>query len=374
MRLTVTPHAVVYAIDNFDAFRLVPPLPSYGSGREFEGPDYEPFIGCWNCTGVTVAGGGVIDGQGAAWWAAFRSRSISHTRPRLLQFRWCDDVVVHNVTLRNSPFWTLHFVYSRGIRATHLTIRAPADTGMSAPNTDGIDPDSSQDVLISDCDISTGDDAIAIKSGWDQFGRQVGIPTQNVLIKDSIFHGPPRAAAGAPFPCCNSLSIGSEMSGGVRNATVVNVTLANTPRALYIKSARGRGGYVTDVTYSDIRVLGTNIAIKVADDYRAAEVHPNQTAIPVIDNIVFKGIQGSGVDAVMLAAGLPDGIVTRVRLEDSTFRMSALPSAALPAYNCSNVEGSWREVQPTPCEALRPSPPLDLITSAVLKTGAVNVV
>eukprot|EP00951_Prasinocladus_malaysianus_P046570 scaffold647440_cov46-Prasinocladus_malaysianus.AAC.1 len=64
MQLTVEKGAVLLASDNFDDYPLVPPLPSYGSGREFDGPDYAPFIGCWNCTNVTIAGGGVIDGQG----------------------------------------------------------------------------------------------------------------------------------------------------------------------------------------------------------------------------------------------------------------------------------------------------------------------
>ena len=81
-----------------------------------QGLEYAPFIGCFNCSDVTITGGGVIDGQGQAWWDAFYGGHISHTRPRLVQFRSCTDVAVRNTTLRNSPFWTLHFVYSSGIR------------------------------------------------------------------------------------------------------------------------------------------------------------------------------------------------------------------------------------------------------------------
>ena len=81
-----------------------------------------------------------------------------------------------DVLLTNPPFWTLHPTFCNHVHIHDVRIET------QGPNTDGIDPDSCQNVLIERCHISTGDDCIAIKSGKDADGRAVGIPTANVLV------------------------------------------------------------------------------------------------------------------------------------------------------------------------------------------------
>ena len=105
---------------------------------------------------------------------------------------------------------------------------------------DGIDPDSCSNVLVQDCYVSTGDDCIAIKSGKDADGRAVGIPTNNVTIRNMRFgkgHG---------------ISIGYEMSGNVTNVIFENFAMDSTERGPRVKSQRGRGGLVANITYKDI--------------------------------------------------------------------------------------------------------------------------
>jgi polygalacturonase len=112
----------------------------------------------------------------------------------------------------------------------NVTILAPA---RGAPNTDGVDPDSCRNMRISNCHIDVGDDCIAIKSGYDQDGRRVGIPCENILVSNCAFgrgHG--------------GVAIGSEMSGSVRNVTVVNCAFDGTQRGLRVKTAMGRGGVI----------------------------------------------------------------------------------------------------------------------------------
>ena len=103
-------------------------------------------------------------------------------------------------------------------------------------NTDGIDPDSCKDVLISNVEIDVGDDCIAIKSGRDLQGRRIGRPTENVIITDS------KMLRGTA-----AIVIGSEQSGGVKNITVKDCIFNGTDRGLYIKSIRGRGGIVEHI-------------------------------------------------------------------------------------------------------------------------------
>ena len=227
------------------------------------GPRYTSLVHGQNLTDVVITGAnGTIDGQGAVWWAMHankaqvqlnpktkKKKTLQHTRGRLIQLLWSDTVEVSNLTLTNSPYWTVHPVYVRGFLAHHLWIINPTDG--TAPETDGIDPDSSRDVLIHNVYIRTGDDAIAIKSGWDEYGYDYGRPSLNVTVRDSVLSS----------PCCAAVCIGSEMSGGVADVTVKRTLIVGSGTGFRIKFAAGRGGYVRDVSVEDVRIETTVTAI-----------------------------------------------------------------------------------------------------------------
>ena len=80
---------------------------------------------------------GSINGHGQYWWKKYRSKLLNHTRGPLVQIMWSSDVVFANITLRDSPFWTLHPYDCKNVTITNMTILAPV---FEAPNTDGIDP------------------------------------------------------------------------------------------------------------------------------------------------------------------------------------------------------------------------------------------
>ena len=123
------------------------------------------------------------------------------TAPHLIEFMYSFNIEVSHVTLINTPFWTVHPYICKGFLAHHVWIINPSNV----TNTDGIDPDSTQDVLIHNVYINTGDDGIAIKSGWDEYGYDVvNISSRNITIRDSTITTP-----------CAAISVGSEMSGGV---------------------------------------------------------------------------------------------------------------------------------------------------------------
>ncbi|CAN6926832.1 hypothetical protein YC2023_013409 [Brassica napus] len=145
---------------------------------------------------------GSINGHGQYWWKKYHSKLLNHTRGPLVQIMWSSDVVFANITLRDSPFWTLHPYDCKNVTITNMTILALFE----APNTDGmilvsifsslcivigfdgglISPscasDSCEDMIIENSYISVGDDGIAIKSGWDQYGTTYGRPSKNILI------------------------------------------------------------------------------------------------------------------------------------------------------------------------------------------------
>ena len=174
--LTVASGVTLLASDDESLWPVVPPLISYGTGRDHAGPRRAPFIGGLHLKDVVITGPGTIDGAGQAWWQRHQSGHEKYTRGRLIEFLWTDGILIDDIQLTNSPFWTVHPTYCSNVVARHLYIDNPID----APNTDGFDPDSTINVSLVDSIFSVGDDGVAIKSGWDCYGIDVGIPTKNV--------------------------------------------------------------------------------------------------------------------------------------------------------------------------------------------------
>lgn len=157
--------AITNSTQDFDKkWPQIPPLGNYAAsednGRYLQ---YQAFLYSHSANNITIRGSGVIDAMGPWWWYAFlhNSHSLPAGRPNLIQFVNCSDVEITGVLLKDSPFWTIHPVLCDNVHIHHMAIRAP----MYAPNVDGIDPDSSSNVLIEYNDISCGDDHIAVKAG-----------------------------------------------------------------------------------------------------------------------------------------------------------------------------------------------------------------
>lgn len=196
---------------------------------------------------IAIIGRGTIDGRGQMWWKLQREleKSARIIRPRLIRLVDCRNVLIEDVTLTNSPAWTLNPVACDNVNIVRVTVRNPPDS----PNTDGINPDSCSNVHISDCHIDVGDDCITIKSGSEEEPRKQYRPCENITITNcTMIHGH------------GGVVIGSEMTGGVRNVAISNCTMVGTDRGIRIKSRRGRGGdhgaAVEDIRVSNIVMDG----------------------------------------------------------------------------------------------------------------------
>ncbi len=184
--------------------------------------NYSPFIYAYQCTNIALTGKGTIDGNGAVTfngWHALQGPAVNrlrqmgidsipvyervfgeghYLRPCMIQFYGCKNVLVEDVQIYDSPFWIIHPVFCDNVTVRNVYIDS------NNYNNDGCDPESSTNVLIENMDFNVGDDGIAIKSGRDQDGWRIGQATENVIIRNCHF------ARWA-------ITIGSEMSGGVRN-------------------------------------------------------------------------------------------------------------------------------------------------------------
>ncbi|KAF5179571.1 Polygalacturonase [Thalictrum thalictroides] len=331
--------AVILAVQDEAYWTLMAPLPSYGYGREHPGPRYGSLIHGQHLKDVEITGhNGTIDGQGQTWWIKHRQKLLNYTRGPLLQIMWSSDIRISNITLRNSPFWNIHPYDCKNITISKVTILAPL---REAPNTDGIDPDSCENMVIEDCYISVGDDGIAIKSGWDQYGIAYSQPSTNILIRNLVVQS--MVSAG--------ISIGSEMSGGVSNVRVENVLVWNSRRGMRIKTAPGRGGYIRHITYQNVTFDNVRVGIVIKTDYNE---HPDEgydlKAFPIIGNISFIGIHGQGVRVPVRLHGSEDIPLRNLKFQDmsvgTTYKKKHI-------FQCAFVQGRViGTIFPAPCENL----------------------
>jgi polygalacturonase len=333
----------VQASDKFADFGLPDPLPATQPEIDVYRKALQPLITGSKLEDVAILGEGVIDGAGAGWWAksdkvaerAVAAAALAGTklekplyipRPYLVVLRDCARVHLQGVTLRNSPLF--HFVphHCHDVVVEDVTIFSPA----VAPNTDGIDPANSRDVLIRRCTIDTGDDDVALKGGG-----LANEPTENVTVTEcKILHG-------------HGVSIGSETEAGVRNFLVEKCSFENTGTALRIKSGRTRGGLVENVTYRDITMKNVEAAITLSlfyEDQKSAqkpELKPVTETTPRFRNVHFQNITCDGATKKAgEITGLPESPITGVTLENVR-----ITNAAAPFTQQDAVGLEFRDVQ-----------------------------
>jgi polygalacturonase len=227
-------------------------------------------------------------------------------RPRLLRFLECKRVLLEGVTFRNSPNWTLHPWLCEDVALRDLKIF----NERWAQNSDAMDIDSCRRVHVTGCIVDTGDDGLCIKSGKDASGRRIGVPTEDVLIENcTVYEGH------------GGFTIGSEMSGGVRNVLVRNCTFVGTDLGLRFKTARGRGGVVENIHIQGIRmtdIVGSAIDFNFfyfSEGQAAVPVPPVTEGTPIFRNILFEDIVSRGSRAAFTLRGLPE-----MPLQNITFR------------------------------------------------------
>jgi len=214
---------------------------------------YQSSLTAAHAHDLEISGQGIIDGQGEAWWKAFEADKAMTHRPYLIKLERCNRVLITGVTLQNSPMFHLVPYRCADVTIRGVTITAPA----TAHNTDGIDP-SGTHYLIDGCTIDTGDDNIAIKPG----GAEIN---QNFTITHCDFrHG-------------HGLSIGSGTEGGLDHLSVTDCTFEGTTAGIRIKTLRGHGGLLQNLTYDRLTMTGVQNPIEIVDYY------PKLPATPTAD-------------------------------------------------------------------------------------------
>lgn len=284
---------------------------------------YASLVTAIGCQDLTICGEGFLDGGGAEgdWWSWPKETRNGARRPRTLFLSRCTKVTLAGITVRNSPSWTVHPLFCKNLTAADLRIWNPSDS----PNTDGLNPESCEDVQIEGVHFSVGDDCIAIKAGKpvpETGARDHLAATRHVSVRNCLME---RGHGG--------LVIGSEMGGGVQDVTVEHCSFRQTDRGLRIKTRRGRGGSVGNVRFSDCDMDGVDTAFVAnafyfcdadghSDFVQSRALHPVTGETPSVGAITIENIK-----------------VTNLRLALGVFL--GLPEAPMGPVRISGVEASY---------------------------------
>jgi polygalacturonase len=297
-----------------------------------------PLIYAYEQTNIAISGEGTLDGQGKSFFwkwhgntryggdpnkisqRAARARLYEmmdrnvpvaerifggpqdYLRPQFIQPYKCKNVLIEGVKIVDSPMWEVHPVLCENVIVRKLHIAS------HGPNNDGCDPESCKDVLIEDCFFDTGDDCIAIKSGRNNDGRRINVPTENIIVRNCTMrdgHG--------------GITVGSEISGGVRNLFAHDCTLdsADLWTALRVKNNASRGGKLENFYFRNITVGQVSRSV-VEIDFNYEEGAKGEH-IPLVRNYVVENLKCDKTNRAVDLQGLDNAPIYDVTIRNSDF-------------------------------------------------------
>lgn len=320
--------------------------------------NYSPLIYAYKQTDIALTGAGVLDGQASNehwwWWTGSKrfgwKEGMPHQelpgnkprltamnrqqapleerlfgadhylRPSFVEFYGCKNILIQGVTIINAPFWILHPTLSENITIDGVS------TLSYGPNNDGCDPESCTDVWIKNCHFANGDDCIAIKSGRDQDGRAINVPSKNIIIEDCYMedgHG--------------GVVIGSETSGGVEDIYAQNLKM-NSPsldRAIRIKSNSCRGGAMRRFYFRNIDVGQVHEAVVKINMFYDEKNTAGCQYTPTLDSVFIDHVNSHKSGYALLLQGRADKPVTNVFIDSCSFENAGKESKIT---NISGIE------------------------------------
>ncbi|MDA3854314.1 MAG: glycosyl hydrolase family 28 protein, partial [Bacteroidales bacterium] len=237
-----------------------PIIPTRIAGVEMKWP--AALINIIDQENAAITGEGTIDGEGKYFWDKFWNMYPEYNnnglrwaldydcqRPRLLLVSDSKNITIKQLRLEEPGFWTVHILYSSHVTIDGIIIRN--NINGHGPSSDGVDIDSSDRILVKNCDIDCNDDNFCLKAGKDADGLRVNRPTEYVVIRDCV------ARAGHGL-----LTFGSETSGGIRHIEAYNLKAQGTLYGIRLKSAKTRGGIIEDIVIHDIEMDDVFVPIR----------------------------------------------------------------------------------------------------------------
>lgn len=224
----------------------------------------------------------------------------------------CENVFIEGISLERSAFWNIVPTY-----CDNVIIRGVNIHSIGIQRGDGIDIESSRNVLIEYCTFNTGDDCIALKAGRGEDGLRVNRPTENVVIRHCLAeqgHG--------------GLTIGSETAGQVQHVYVHDCAFDGTDVGIRFKTRRPRGGGGNNMLFENIRMSVVHSALRW--DMLGSATH--------VGNAASRDHQ---VQPNKLTPRFSDITIRNILIENSTdcIKIDGIPESPLSAVKLSNIVG-----------------------------------
>jgi polygalacturonase len=238
---------------------------------------------------IAITGRGTLDGEGASFKGPYK------VRPYMIRVINCRNVSVSGVTILNSPMWVQHYMACEGVDIRGVTVVSRVNA-----NNDGIDIDSSRRVRISDCDISSGDDAIVLKATLDR-------PCRDVTVTNCTLS-----------TACNALKLGTESNGGFENIAISNCTVYDT-RLAGIAVEMVDGGALGRVDISGIVMngVGTPIFVRLGDRGRPFIAGSARSACGTLNGVTISNVRATACGPVGCSiTGIPGHYAEQIILDN----------------------------------------------------------
>jgi alpha-L-rhamnosidase len=296
---------------------------------------FEPWrMALVNAQGLTrlrISGPGKLDGHGVPFWTAFWQRrkenpkctNLEVERPRLMFIDRCTDVRIEDLGLQDSGFWNLHLYRCRDVVIEKVRITIPsAGANLHGPSTDGIDVDSSQNVTIRKCYISTNDDNIALKGSKGPRADQDADspPVENILVEDC------EVGDGNGLITC-----GSEATV-VRHVTVRNCVMSGRATLLTLKLRPDTPQHYEDITMDGIKLAGGGRILNVAPWMQFFDLQGQPPPKRTVNNITLRNIRGE-YRTLGVLRGNPGDTLRDITLENIDVRLADEKFAPGPVEN-----------------------------------------
>lgn len=229
----------------------------------------------------------------------------------------CTNVLVEGVTFEKTIFWNIVPVYCDKVIIRGITVNS-----VGTPRGDGIDIDSSRNVLIEYSTLDCGDDCFTIKAGRGEDGLRVNKPSENIVIRHCLAK---RGPGGVTF--------GSETAGMIRNVYVHDCVFENTHNGFYFKTRRSRGGGGENLYFERIRLVSPTVVFRwdmlgsqrwVGDLAKRLPARPVGSLTPFYRHISIKDIIVENCDQLISATGIPEAPLSEVSIVNMQARCKSL--------------------------------------------------
>ena len=308
------------------------------------------MTGPYNVENLVICGDGQINANGFAlafnegpnasyssepWTKYDYPVKDASMRGRAITIQNAKNVYIKDILVAYSPSWTVHTINCNNITFDGMEVVSQGNGNVGKgtdvktcghiPNGDGIDPESCTHVNMFNVLFSTGDDAVAMKTGRNKEGNELNKPNAYVRITD----------------CTSSWSLGgfgtgSENAGGAHDLLFQNIKAENVRfYGIWLKTTEARGGVTENVQIRDMNVKVANAAVCMNHDYPSSTTNPANEK-PVLRNVTIENVTSEGTTNGISVSGLSSSQIKDVKIRN--YRNTMSNSVPSPLKNCADFE------------------------------------